>query len=141
MCNILYNELKLIRAITQRRDLFCLLTNRVCLSTVNLLSLLVIQLMPREIFAGNYHVIQVPVKEMAARRTAKNPRLTLPRFIIQGTCIVRFQSRQYVPSCVFFFTYIFLALIESHQATIEFLQLYFSLLDSLAVTLYVDEYL
>jgi len=39
------------------------LTNRACLSAANSLPLLVIQLTLREIFAGNYHVIQVPAKE------------------------------------------------------------------------------
>lgn len=49
--------------VTERRDPVYWLTNRVCLYAANLLPLLVIQLTLREIFAGNYHVIQVPAKE------------------------------------------------------------------------------
>lgn len=57
------------------RYLSNLLINRATTPLPSFLFTLVIQLTLREIFAGNYHVIQVPGERNAARRTARNPRL------------------------------------------------------------------
>jgi len=69
-----------------------------------LLPSLVIQLTLREIFVGNYHMIQVPAKEtrQEERRRIRSY-ITLPGFIVWGACtgVVRFQSRQCVPLSLF----------------------------------------
>jgi len=64
-------------------------------------------------------------RKRGKKNSEESAAIKLPRFIIRGTCVVRFQSRQYIPSSLFFSRIHFLLSLKNQ---IEFLQLHFSVL-------------
>jgi len=95
------------------------LTNPVCLSAANLLPLLVIQLTLREIFAGNYHVIQVPAKETRQEEQRRIHGYNKVAKIYYTGRVHREIPVKTIRPFISFFSRIFFARIESHRNRIS----------------------